>query len=31
MAVFMPFVDQPPLLFGFVSGVAAFLMMLFVA
>ena len=31
MAIFMPFVDQPPLLFGVVSGVAAFLMMLFVA
>ena len=29
MAVFMPFVHQPPLLIGLGSGVAAFLMMLF--
>ena len=31
MAVFAPFVDQPPLWLGLASGVAAFLMMLFVA
>jgi hypothetical protein len=30
MAVFLPFVHQPPLLLGFGSGVAAFLIMLFV-
>jgi ABC-type enterobactin transport system permease subunit len=30
MAVFMPFVHQSPFLLGFGSGVAAFLVMLFV-
>jgi hypothetical protein len=30
MAVFMPFFHQSPILFGFGSGVAAFLLMLFV-
>jgi hypothetical protein len=30
MGVFMPFVDQSPFLLGFGSGVAAFLLMLFV-
>lgn len=30
MAIFLPFVDQPPMLLGIGSGIAAFLMMLFV-
>jgi hypothetical protein len=30
MAIFSPFVDQPPMLLGVGSGIAAFLMFLFV-
>jgi hypothetical protein len=30
MAIFSPFVDQPPILLGIGSGFGAFLMMLFV-
>jgi hypothetical protein len=30
MTIFLPFIDQPPMLLGIGSGVAAFLLMLFV-